>query len=465
MAYGAWLVYNVVTPTYTNTAFFSNPSAFVALKFVVVYLIFATVIILALAAVLYAYIEVGRYKQQLAYLTERRAILEVRLPENTTETLAAMEAVFEMISYGSGEGLWFPVWWNGRKRPIYSFEVVSRGGAVSFIITTRESLVDAVRSAIFAFYPKAQILETGEYVYDIEYTEETHSMFAFEWKFAKNSVLPIKTYVEFQLEKRNSPGAFTGTTLPPNPPTPLIDPLAPLYDLFGSVRGDEQLWIQYIFRTQKYSRPNEENADDPTDRGFWKKQKLPEEIQDALVALEKKIKKGDGDDVVVLTESEKRLREIGPRLREKQVLEVGIRMMYIASKQGFTPNRIAPMTAVYKLTASDNSLIPHSTLLDDVYQIPALEPPRKDKTAEKALLLQLYRDRLFWFAPALYAYQSSDEKIFSKEVGAPSKKRISTVMTTETLATICHFPTIHIKTPSVQRVLSTTVEPPENLPV
>ncbi len=468
LAYAAFLVYNILTPAYPIDAFFTNPSAFAALKFLPVFLVFSSIVILLIAAALYAYIEIGRYKQQLAYLTEERKILEVRVPDNTQETLANMEAVLEMISYGSGESLWFPVWWNGRKRPVYSFEIVSRGGSVAFIISTRAFWVDAVRSAIFAFYPKAQILEIDDYTYDIEYDEETHSMFAFEWKFESNNALPIKTYVEFQLEKRQSPGALSGTSLPAQQPQPLVDPLASLYDFFGSIRGDEQMWLQYVFRTQKYPRQPEDAADNPLDREYWNKQKLPKEIQNALVALEKKIRSGreDGADSVVLTQSEKRLQEIGPRLREKQALEVGIRLIYVASKNVFTPARITPMTAIYKLTKTeDNSFVPHGTLLDDVYNVPSLEPPRRDKDAEKQLLLQLFRDRMFWYAPALYAYCAADERRWSKKLREPSRKRIATVMTTETLTTVCHFPTVHVRTPSVQRTLSTTVEPPENLPV
>ena len=468
VAYIAFLVHNILTPAYYIDAFFTNPSAFIALKFLTVYLVVASVVILLIAAALYAYIEVGRYKQQVAYLTEKRTLLEVRVPENLQETLASMEAVFEMISYGSGEGLWFPVWWEGRKRPLYSFEIVSKGGVVSFIISTREFFVDSVRSAIFAFYPKAQVLEVDEYVYDFEYDEETHSIFPFEWKFSRNNALPIKSYIEFQLEKRNSPGAMSGTNLPAAAPSPLVDPLAPLYDLFGTIRGDEQLWIQYVFRTQKYPRPVEGVADDPTERAYWKKQKLPQEINEALVALEKKVIEGkSNDEPVVLSESEKRLREVGPRLQEKQALDVGIRMVYIASKESFTPARIAPMASVYKLTGTgDNSLVPHGAVLYEEYQIPALESKNTKliQELEKKLLLQLYRDRMFWYAPALYSHYPGAKKPH-KAIEGSWNKRVATVMTTETLATICHFPTPHIKTPSVQRVLSTSVEPPENLPV
>ena len=469
LAYLSFLVYNIVTPAYLNGAFFTNPSAFAALKFLPVYLLVSTLVVLVIAAALYAYIEIGRYKQQVAFLTEKRSVLKVRVPGDVRETLASMEAVIEMISYGSGESLWFPVWWEGQKRPLYSFEIISRGGTVVFLITTRTFLVDAVRSAIFAFYPRAQVLESDDYAYDIEYLPEEHTLFPFEWKFSRGGALPIKTYIEFQMEKRNNPGALSGTNLPAQQPSPLVDPLASLYDLLGSLRGDEQIWVQYVFRTQKYARPADDAAEDPTDRAYWKKQKLPKDIQDALIALEEKVLKGRGEGVppVVLTESEKRLREIGPRLREKQALEVGIRMVYVASKDSFTFSRLSPLMTVYKLTSTeDNSLIPHSTILDDVYQVPVLEPPRKDKEAERLLLLQLYRDRLFWYAPAIYTHQPSDERGFIKRrVVGPSKRRISMVMTSETLTTICHFPTAHIKTPSVQRVLSTTVEPPDNLPV
>ena len=458
-AYVAYLAYNVVTPGYFLDAFFTNPSFFVAIKFATVYLVFCALVTLVLSAALYAYIEIGRYRQQVAFLSEERKILEVRIPETGQETLASMEALLEMISYGSGEGRWFPVWWNGKKRVLYSFEIMSKGGIVSFIIHTRAGVVEAVSSAIYSFYPKAQVTESDDYVYDFEYDEETYDMFSIEWKFKEDNALPIKTYVEFQT-LREPVVALDKTTQQP------IDPIAALYDFFGSISGDEQLWVQYVFRTQKYSRAEESATDDPLVREYWKKQKFPEEVYDALVALEKKVRGGreEGSDPVVLNASEERLRNIGVRIAEKQALEVGIRSLYIAKKGAFDRGRIPPFLSVYKLTsAADNALVPQGTILEDVSHIPALEPPRKDKLEAKKQLLQLYRDRMFWFAPALREFQPSDE--MRKGVDGPTLKRVATVMSTETLATICHFPTGYIKTPTVRRVLSTEVEPPENLPI
>ena len=468
LAYLGFLVYNMVTPGYAVDAFFTNPSAFVALKFLPLYLILAALITMLIAAALFAYIEVGRYKQQVAFLTEKRTIFEVRLPEDTQETLVSMEALLEMIAYSSGEGLWFPVWWGRKKRPMYSFEIMSKGGIVTFLVHTRAAISDAVRSAIYSFYPKAQVTEADDYVYDFEYDEKTHNIFSFEWKFKENNALPIKTYIEFQLERPPQMNVELQGT-PTQPPKPIIDPLAPLYDLFGSIVGEEQMWIQYIFRTQRYSRTKEKVADDPLMRDYWKKQKLPEEIYEALVNLEKKIKKSreDGEEPMVLTASQRRLQTTGVRLMDKQALEVGIRVLYTAPKDQYDGGRTSPLLSLYRLTnTQENSLAAHGTVLTDASQIPAFEGSRKDKNAEKRLLLQLYRDRLFWYAPALLMHQIKDEKgILNKFVDGPTKKRVTTVMTTETLATICHFPTVHVKTPTVARTLSTAVEPPQNLPV
>ena len=458
-AYIAYLAYNVVTPGYFINAFFTNPSFFVAIKFAAVYLVFCALTTLVLSAALYAYIEIGRYRQQVAFLSEERKILEVRIPETGQETLASMEALLEMISYGSGEGRWFPVWWNGKKRVLYSFEIMSKGGIVSFIIHTRALVAEAVSSAIYSFYPKAQVTEADDYVYDFEFDEETHDIFSIEWKFKSDNALPIKTYVEFQT-LRQPVVALDKTTQQP------IDPIAGLYDFFGSISGDEQLWVQYVFRTQKYSRAEESATDDPLAREYWKKQKFPEEVHDALVALEKKVRGGreEGREPVVLNAAEERLREIGARIAEKQALEVGIRSLYIAKEGAFDRGRISPFLSVYKLTnAADNALVPQGALLEDVSHIPSLEPPRRDKDEARKQLLQLYRDRMFWFAPALREFQPSD--VTRKGVDGPTLKRVATVMSTETLATICHFPTGYVKTPTVRRVLSTEVEPPENLPI
>ena len=77
-AYIAYLAYNVVTPGYYIDAFFTNPSFFVAIKFVSVYMLFCALVTLVLSAALYAYIEIGRYRQQVTFLTEERKIFEVR---------------------------------------------------------------------------------------------------------------------------------------------------------------------------------------------------------------------------------------------------------------------------------------------------------------------------------------------------------------------------------------------------
>lgn len=465
LAYISFVVYNVLTSGYFLGTFFTNPSAFVGFRFLSVYLLFSSLVTAVLASGLYTYIEVGRYKQQLGYATEKRKMYEVKVPKHSSDGLASMEAFLETIAYSGGEGLWFNVWWKGRMRPSYSFEIISKGGIVYFYLNVREGAVDAVSSAFYAFFPNAQIVETNEYAFELDITQETHSLFGVEWKFSKNNILPIKTYVEFLLEKRKSLGTqIQGTSLVQN--SPLVDPLSSMYDLLGSLRGDEQIWIQYVWRTQKYTQPEEKYSDDPLEKGYWKRTNLKEEISNALKNLYKAESEAkEKGEVFVLTPSEERLKTTGARLIEKSALEVGIRFMYITPKDKFNPGRINPLLAVYKLTnSSDNSLIPHGTELVEISSVPILEPKRPDKIAERDLILQLYRDRMFWHAPALFSYQVDDIK--GKDgVNPPSKKRITTIMTTETFSTICHFPTQNIMTPTVRRTLSRNIDPPENLPI
>ena len=465
LAYISFVIYNVLTSGYFLGTFFTNASAFVGFRFLSVYLLFSALVTAVLAAALYAYIEIGRYKQQLGYATEKRKMFEIKIPKNSADTLASMEAFLETIAFTGGEGLWFNTWWLGKMRPSHSFEIISKGGVVYFYINIRASTADAISSSIYAFFPDAQIVDANEYSFEQNITPETHKLFAVEWKFSKNNVLPIKTYIEFLLEKRSALGTQTpGTALVQS--GPLIDPLTSMYDLLGSLRGDEQMWIQYVWRSQKYSGSEEEHSDDPLEKGYWKRTKLKEEIAEALKDLNKREAEAkEKGEIFLMTPSEERLRTTGARLIEKSALEVGIRFMYITPENSFNPGRIEPFLTVFKLTnSSDNSLIPHGTLLQDISSIPKLEPKRPDQYAEKNLILQLYRDRMFWHAPALFSYQFSDVKGKDK-VGPPSKKRKTTIMTTETFATICHFPTQFVRTPTVRRTLSRNVEPPENLPI
>lgn len=452
----SWALFNVLAPAFFIDGFFTNPSFFAGLVIIKYYIFIIAFIIFVMGMFLYAFAERGYLFQLEKFITKKKILLEVVLnKEDADQALTSMESLFENLFLGGGEGDWYQRWWLGNTRPVFSFEVVSRGGIVHFYIHTPKNLKDSVISHVYTFYPKVQISEVEDYVSSIDYASKEYSLFGFEWKYNKKDSLPIKTYVEFGLEKQT---AFDRDKASP------IDPLAPLYDLCGSLNGEEQIWIQYIFRTQKYARIPVEAQTNPFDKKFWSKKKFGEEIKDQINELAKELGKEAKDKSLQINFLEKismknkRLIETGSRIAEKSVFEVGVRILYITPEDKFNPVRIGDMTNLFRLTNTENSyLSPTGTALESKIIIPALEKRRKAGDKERIDLLQLYRDRMFWYNPAMYRYSTKSEK-------NRTKFRNTMVMSSETLATICHFPTSFVRTPSVRRAVITGSEPPEGLP-
>ena len=440
-------------------------------------------LLFTVGGVIYAYIEYVRYQQQEVFLKRKRSIIEVTLPQETKVSFAEMEKLLELTVGSSGEKVrnifyginktteWFfdffkksskkkprPTlkdffWKSSRQaRPLYSFEIVSRGGVVSFIIFIPEAAYETTLSAIYSLFPDANVEKVDDYSLEIDYNEEQHKMHAFEWKLDKDDEKPIKTYVEFETEKSE------------------VSPLALLYDLFGSMQGQEQMWIQFL--TRKEIHPTaEKHADNPIKEGYWKEEKLDEKVKRSVIELEQKrlkVKRQEKeaeegekvDEPEIITTVDKRLPEMASRILEKSFFEVGIRMIYIAPSDEFREDREKQMSSVFKLTNTGNNkfvAMPYKPTAKSLEKNKKIKAP-VDKS------LQLYRDRLYLLAPTYTPY-TSPKKLKQKRVSRQSTQPPAMIMSSETLATICHFPMTTIKTPTVKRTPSKNIEPPENLPI
>ena len=459
IAYILFIAYSIFTPLYGTGLDITEPSLLAAFGFSSLYILFAGLIVSVIASVLFAYIEIGRHNQQITFLTEKRKLFEVLLPEGAFEgapSLQSMQKVFNSIALPFGETHWFPVWWKGKARPTHSFEIVSKGGIVSFTINISEKFESAMWTSVLSFFPDAQMREVDDYVYDVDY-DEKHKVSAIEWNFKEGDGAQINSYADLQ---RVAIGEEA-----------IINPLAPLYDLLSSIRGDEQIWVQYVFRTENYAVADEKYADNPMTRGFWDKKKLSDRIREKAIELhEKSVEEKEDVGLPVVPESDVQVKDAASRQLERQVFEVGIRMIYIASEESFSVAHSGLMGAVFKETRTQqNSLRSQTNDIDDLFPnisglSSVIESRRLDKEAEKKLRFQLYRDRLFWFGPALYAYKPSDSKIIRKKLRKPSRKRPTITMTSETLATVCHFPMTKNAAPSVLRGMSNVLQPPDDIP-
>ena len=451
-AFLAYVSGNLVVTRFEIGEAGSNPSFFAPLLLSYKYLIFLGLSSYIVGLGLSAYVEKGRSIQLWRLLTNERMTIEVRLPKNTKATPLAMESFFEYVYLSGGEGSWWDRWVMGRTRPIISFEIVSNAGIVYFYINMPVTARENLRNGIYAFFPGAQIAEVNDYVNEFDNFDPDNAVFGFEFKLAKGPQEPLKTYKEHSLAMGNV--AFQEDTERSAP----LDQLVPLYDLMSSIGEGERIWLQFVTRTQKWGHVVEEGLhDNPFKKEFSKEMKLKDLLDDRFVELSDK---SEGEAKKPLKSAELRAKQNLAKLAEKSPFEVGIRILYLVDKDAtFQPNRIASMVSIFRLTNSAaNTLIPYGRILNNYTLNPLKDEVRyPDKKNERLLIMQLYRDRMFWFPPAQLIP-------VTKKLKTPLTRK-SVLINTETLATICHLPTSSIVAPSVRRALATQQEAPDNVPI
>ena len=102
VSYALYLVYNFVLPGYLISGFFTNMSAFLFLNTAAIGFFLNGMIFVLVAAMVYFFIQIGRYNQLRSYTTENRRLFEIQLQQEKEITLASMEALFESIAYEEG---------------------------------------------------------------------------------------------------------------------------------------------------------------------------------------------------------------------------------------------------------------------------------------------------------------------------------------------------------------------------
>lgn len=363
-------------------------------------------------------------------------LLEIRIPRDVPRSPEAMELVLHSMWQHGGVSLWTSRWLSGAVLNWFSLEIVSNGGTIHFYIRTPNKFRDFLVSQIYAQYPQAEIIDVDDYtrkqpLYD---RDGDFQMFGSEFKLDKPDPYPIKTYVDFGLDKAVNLDEEQK-----------IDPLNQVLEFMGSIGPGEQLWLQYIvrFHPKRYQRPG----------SSMKKQDWVAEAK----ALKKDLIKefatrvdGDGNekiDMSQLTAGEKKIIEAIERSTDKAGFDVGMRMIYHAPKENFIGNRIPAMLTVFKGFGSNdlNSIKPlGSTITDLDYPWEDFNRLRVEK--RKQSMYKAYIERGYFYPP----YYQNDRQPF--------------VFNVEELATVFHFPSRATVTPGVERVTVRKAEPPVNLP-
>lgn len=365
-------------------------------------------------------------------------LLEVRIPKDVYKSPLAMEIALGNALYQTGgTGTWFAKYWEGKLRNWFSLEIVSIEGNVFFFIRTPAQFKNIIEAQIYAQYPKAEVSEVDDYVNNvpIHKNPKEWSIFGTEFVLTKADPYPIKTYVDYGLDK--SMGLLEDNQQ--------IDPITSTMEFLGSLGAGEQIWIQILVRgadDKRFPKPGEWFG------GQGWKDVAKEEIK-TLKAKHKGEKDKPGEpmtkgDQEVISAIEKSMSKLG--------FDCGIRAVYVARKDSFKGTHIAALTGIFRQYGSTLNGFKPTNVTGFDYPWQDFSGVRSQKI--KAEIFDAYCKRSYFYPPHASQY-----------VAGVSVERKPFVLTTEELATIYHFPGRVSETPSFKRIESKKSEPPVNLPV
>ena len=377
-----------------------------------------------------------RYIRSKNFLSLKYTVLEIKLPKDTFKSPAAME-VFLQSLHNTADGSTFAQYWKGETRPWYSLELVSIEGRVKFYIWTEDRRKAGLMSALYSQFPGVEVHENGDYTKSVHFDPETMKIWAAEFKLSKPDPYPIKTYVDYGLEK-DPKEEFK------------VDPLLPMLEFLGSVGPNQQVWIQILIRAHK---------DDQSKPGHWFKktdlwQDEAKELVNEILVRDEKTKTSAGEPdpetgytrMPIISKGEQNIIEAIERSVTKLGFDVGIRALYIGKKESFdTVFGAGGILGNFKHFGTEGlNGIKHN---GDIWHL-RLGDPWKDykdirRTRYANEALAMYKRRSYFYAP----YE-----------GKPF------ILNTEELATVYHFPGSVAATPTLDRLPSKKAEAPSNLP-
>ncbi|MEN9649570.1 MAG: hypothetical protein RL094_537 [Candidatus Parcubacteria bacterium] len=367
------------------------------------------------------------------FAAQKYKVLELKIPRGITKSPLAMELFMTSLYQTGGEGNWFDKYWNGSTRPWFSLEVTSIDGVVRFFIWTRDKFKDMIETQLYGQFPDIEITEVADYTNAIEFNAEKYDFWGCEFIKTGPSHLPIKTYVDYGLDKDPKEEVK-------------IDPITTLIEFLGSLKPGEQAWIQICVRAhvKHKQKPG----------GKWGE--LVDWKHDAAEDLKKRMKrdvevKADkpvNPNTMQLSKGEKDAVDAIEKSLAKTPFDCGIRSIYAARKDAYRSSMISGLTGAFRQYNSSNL----NGFKPD--KAPGVKYPWQDRSGKKVQkmkkeLFDKYKARAFFVAEYIPVGYKSDPF----------------VMNIEELATIYHFPGDVSRTPTLSRVQAKKSEPPANLPI
>lgn len=378
------------------------------------------------------------YKRRAWIAEQGSVLLEIRLPKIIERSPAAMEVVLGGL-FDPTIGSLIDNYMKGRVRDWFSLEIVSLGGEVKFFIRAFKKWHKTIESRIYAQYPDAEVFlvdEKDDYALKVNYDPKKINMFAAMTSLNKADAYPIKTYIDYELDKGGKEQEE------------IIDPIMPVLEYLGSIKPDEQIWFQILIQGHRKEGLGDARI---LPKGDWKsgiKDEIKKIIEkESFVKPAKATKdKPAPPAMTFLTTTQTKTIEAIERNAGKLAFDTMMRIMYIAPVETFDGGRIGGALGSLRQFGSENLngikpswLSSKSLPWEDFRDIQRRSSLRKH--------LNAYKRRSFFNVP----YKHLNGRSY--------------VLTTEELATIFHLPGAAITTPSLIRIPSKKGAAPANLPM
>lgn len=376
------------------------------------------------------WIHMTRYQY---WFSREYGLMEIQLPAEVTKSPAAMEVFLSSFWTSGGETTYFNRFWGGVKSS-WTLEIASNEGRISFYMYTLKAWQPAVEARLYGQFPDAQVRVIDDYVPKVAFNLEEYDIWGAEYMKDSPQALPIKTYLDFELDKDTD-----------NPDTK-VDPITNILELMNNIGPDQYLWYQIIMRAHtKDDWYGFKNAKDH----------YVEEANSAIKKIMAGAAKRAGDvlkenDIVegkmnaLLTDNEKDKVKAMEHSFTKNAFDVGIRVLYIAKKEKFSGIWGAYLFRMFQVFKGLNQLGGKGGRAMVQFDYPWEDFGNIRQNMIKKMLYFHYKYRAYYSVPY---------------------DQVPSVMTTEEVATLWHFPTSTVKTPGLNRVPSKTSEAPPNLPL
>lgn len=375
-------------------------------------------------------------------------LLELKIPRNILKTPKAMENVFSALHAIYIRPMGFEdIYFKGEELYWFTAELVGYAGGVHFYIRCLSGFRNLVESAIYSEYPDAEIVEAEDYtglMPDV-LPNEIYDLWGNDFILAKPNPYPIKTYDFFEANVEEQ----------------RLDPISAITEAMSRLKEGEAIWLQYLLRPvpDAWKKEGEDLRDKIMQR---KKEKEPSWLGALIQGLVQFLKNLSLASLEhpVWNEGEKKEKEfkitefLSPGERDvlkavenkisKLGFEAAIRFLYIDRRDSFSRQNISAVHgAIRQFNTQDmNSfkMLSETTTYITSRLLTYKSWFRANRVFYlKRLIFELYRLR--WFPPK------------------------HSILNTEELATVFHFPLVTVEAPLLRRVETRKGEPPINLPI